>query len=211
MAEPPLHVEPDGLKPELRRSGHRWIDLVIAATAILLSLISLKVAVDNARTQEKMVAASSWPILFFSTGNQSDEGPSPQKLITLTVRNDGAGPALVKHVGVHYRERALAGSNALIRACCVPADVKPQELEALSLGTQRIGQSVIPPGGETTFIYMPETPQNAEAWAKLNRARFQLKFDVCYCSVLGECWRSDLSGMEPREVDQCPAEGGYRE
>jgi hypothetical protein len=62
VQDPPLHVEPEGVKPELRRVGHRWIDLTIALTAIVLSLVSLAVAIGNARTQEKMVAAATWPL-----------------------------------------------------------------------------------------------------------------------------------------------------
>lgn len=54
METPEVHVHP-------HHTGHRWVDYVIAGTALLVSVISLWVAVGHGRTMEKLVAANSWP------------------------------------------------------------------------------------------------------------------------------------------------------
>ncbi|MBP6216216.1 MAG: hypothetical protein KA391_02360, partial [Luteimonas sp.] len=47
-----------------RRDG-RWFELVVGASAILISAVSLFVAISANRTQERMLAASVWPSLLF--------------------------------------------------------------------------------------------------------------------------------------------------
>ena len=209
MSEPPVSIDPEGVRAEPRRIGKRWTDLAVTATAIVMSLISLQVGLDNARTQEMMLAATSRPILFFTTGNRDNEG---RPNITLVIRNDGAGPAFLKHLEVTYAGRSAKGGFDLLKMCCMTAEqVRRPDHDWLQLGTQRVGQTVRPAGDASTMIDMLRTEENKDVWERLNRARFQLKFDACYCSVLAECWRSDLSGLEPRQVDSCPSEGGYRE
>jgi hypothetical protein len=209
MTEPPLKVSPEGVEPEPHKVGHRWIDLILAGSAILISVVSLGIAVKHGAIMQKLVAANSWPVLFFETGNQDDD--TGERRITLKVRNDGAGPALLKHIEVRYRDQTLRGAADLLDACCGGAPKSRTDAERVALGSQRIGQSVIPAGASTTFINLPLTEGNRAEWERLDRERFRLKFDACYCSVLGECWRSDLTGIEPRKVKSCPASGGYRE
>jgi hypothetical protein len=59
MAEPPLEAGVDDIRPHAPRTGHRWIDAAVALCAIAISLISLFIALDNSRTERKLVAASS--------------------------------------------------------------------------------------------------------------------------------------------------------
>jgi hypothetical protein len=35
-------------------------------------------------------------------------------------------------------------------------------------------------------------------------ALHRLDFATCYCSVLGQCWTSDLKSVEARPVKACP-------
>jgi hypothetical protein len=203
VQDPPLHVEPEGVKPELRRVGHRWVDLTIALTAILLSLVSLAVAIGNARTQEKMVAAATWPLLQFDSTNV---GPNGERKLELKVTNTGVGPALLKDVRVSYRDRPVKGWPFLLMECCgwnreVNATVQREPIG--SVISNGLSGSIIRPGEELTFIEMVRTPVNAEVWDRLDQAVWELKFDACYCSVFDECWRSDLDSLEARRVKRC--------
>ena len=92
-----------------------------------------------------------------------------------------------------------------------PEQARNGETAWLNLTTTRIGQSVMPAGQESLMLRLPRSEENAEVWERLNRERFKVRFDACYCSLLGECWRSDLTGLEPRKVETCPASGGYLE
>ena len=52
-----------------------------------------------------------------------------------------------------------------------------------------------------------ELPGNEGIWNKLNFARHKLSYHACYCSVLDECWTSDLTPTaQPRRVGQCSGE-----
>ena len=204
--EPPVHVEPEGLKPELRKVGHRWIDLTIALSAIILSLISLAVAIGNARTQEKMVAAATWPLLQFGTTNNTDGEP----VIRLTVSNTGQGPALLKTVDLLYDGRRVDNAAFLLAACCgwsrdVNAAVKSEGGRGLIV-TSRLGNVILAPGERVDFLELWRTEANAAVWDQLDQERFKLSFDACYCSVFDECWRSDLESLEPVSVRQCPVQ-----
>jgi hypothetical protein len=201
---PPIQVEPEGVKPELRKVGHRWIDLTIALTAIVLSLISLAVAIGNARTQEKMVAAATWPLLQFGTTNVSAGEP----VIRLTVSNTGVGPALLRSVEIRYGGKTFDKAPFLLAACCgwsrdVNEAVKAEGGRG-GMITSRLDNVILAPGADLDFLEIRRTDANAAVWDRLDQERFELEFEACYCSVFEECWRSDLQSLEPEPVRSCP-------
>lgn len=208
MSEPPIHVRPDGVEVEPRRTGHRWVDLVLAGSAILISVISLGIAISHGRIQQKMLAASSWPLLFLDSGNRDEK--SGADVIAIAVRNDGAGPALVKSVSAIYKGKRYTQAYPLLMDCCGWRYVaSPADAKAYLVTTSRLNRSVIPNGGERLMLMVPLTKENKEIWKRLDQERFSFKFDACYCSVLGECWRSDLQGGEPKAVKECPVSEGF--
>jgi len=89
MSEPPVEAHPDGVQARPARIGQRWLDLSIAGVAIVISLISLAVGFYNAQSQQRMVAATSWPFLVYNTRQVSDR-------LTLRFQNEGVGPARLK-------------------------------------------------------------------------------------------------------------------
>jgi hypothetical protein len=208
MSEPPIHVRPDGVEPSPPHTGNRWVDLVLAGSAILISVISLAVAVGHGRIQQKMLAASSWPLLFLDSGNRDEK--TGADIIAIAVRNDGAGPALLKSVTAIYKGKRYTQAYPLLVDCCGWRYVTDeQEAKLYQVTTARLNRSVIPTGGERPLLMVPRTEANAKIWKQLDKERFNFRFDACYCSVLGECWRSDLQGGEPKAVKQCPAAEGF--
>jgi hypothetical protein len=209
VSEPPVHVHQDGVTPHPKHVGARWIDLLLAASAIVISTVSLFIASQHAKTQERLVAATSWPFLQFRTGN-SDQQNKP--VIEMSVINSGQGPALLKYVGVSYEGRPVHGAYDLMRACCGFHPLSVDEARKFRIGTTFLGGVVISPHDELRFFAFEDTgPPSHELWRQMDGVRFKLKFDACYCSVLGECWRSDLKGLEPVKVETCPTSGGYKE
>jgi hypothetical protein len=85
MSEPPVESQPDGVQLRPARIGQRWLDLSIAGLAIVISLISLAVGFYNAQSQQRMVAATSWPFLVYHTSRIGDR-------LTLRISNEGVGP-----------------------------------------------------------------------------------------------------------------------
>ena len=61
-------------------------------------------------------------------------------------------------------------------------------------------------GDEIDILHLPRAPKKEAVWQKLDAERFKMKFYACYCSILGTCWASDLTDIDPKEVKECPPE-----
>lgn len=209
MAEAPVDAGTDGVQPRVPRVGQRWLDLTIAGVAIVISLFSLAVGFYNAQSQQRMVAATSWPFLDYGTMQMGQR-------LTLQIGNEGVGPARLKSLVVWYRGREVHGLVELLQVCCgLPRGTGWAPLQKIGgvswesrpTGLYRTGQS-------TPLLVLDRTPANAAVWDRLSRARLpgNLSFQACYCSVLGDCWKSDLNPLhDPRPVDRCKPVNGYGE
>lgn len=201
---PPAQVTAEGVEPHPHRTGKVKLDLVIAGAAIFLSVLSLLIAIKHGMIMRDLVSANSWPLLQYTTSNTDEQ----QKLsIDLRVQNAGVGPAIVKRFTVHYRGRVYTEPYRLLRDCCGYV-VPGTDTASFVPGVPIVGAvegTVIRAGESAGYLVMDLAETNADVWRRLDQARFQLRFDACYCSVLGECWTSDLTGVEPEQVEQCAA------
>ncbi len=179
-----------------RRSTIGWMEYLIGGAAVLISAVSLQIGVSSNATQERLLAASTWPYVQYSTGNRLDDGSSA---ITLSLQNAGVGPARVQTVQVFHEEAAQNNAFALLHHCCGAVD--EQALYTITSNPARVLVS-----GETaTFMRLDEAKADPVVWARFNQKRFQLRVVACYCSVLEECWLMDTSEDKPVPVVQCPA------
>ena len=103
MSEPPIRVEPDAVQIEPRKTGISVLDLCITGAAILISIISLVVAMEHGRTQEKLVTASTWPFIQFYTSDAVGNDAEARPVIAMTLKNAGVGPAKVESVRMSWR------------------------------------------------------------------------------------------------------------
>jgi len=89
MEGPEVHA------PHAPHTGNRWWDYAIGGTALLVSLVSLYVAVHHGEIMEKLVAANSWPNI--EAGGNVVEGKTPGTArFEIGVKNNGVGPARVE-------------------------------------------------------------------------------------------------------------------
>lgn len=143
MPEPPVNVSAEGVHAEPRKIGHRAIDFSIAASAIVISLISLAVAIHHGRVQERLVAASSWPFLFWSTSVDQD---GRGQRFSIYIANSGVGPALLKGLVVRYGGKPVRGWVELLQECCSVAREADLDPPALGFFTGGALKGVIAPG-----------------------------------------------------------------
>ena len=163
--------------------------------AILVSVVSLGVALSSNRTQERLLAASAWPTLEFGTGNRSDSGTDE---ITLVLGNNGVGPARLRGVRVFYRGEFSADSRRLMQRCCAAGD---SPFIAVTSGTRG---RVLKAGDRIVLMTLPTDTNSNELWQRLDRARTDITVQACYCSVLDDCWIFDSTRMDPEPVRSCP-------
>jgi hypothetical protein len=184
-------------KPAARRDS-RLFEVVIGAGVLLISLISLFVAVSANRTQERMLAASVWPSLMFGTSSVSPEG-IPE--IRLDLLNRGTGPARVRWAEVLYDGTPVHDSRSLLSHCC---GQRPESSDDDQVFTSGIQNRVLGADEWITLLRMPRPNPSTPVWEALSGERHKIRLRACYCSVLDDCWLLDSDRDDPESVRQCP-------
>jgi hypothetical protein len=200
---PPVNIGAEGVHAEPKRTGHRLLDLSIALSAILISLTSLAIAIHHGRVQQKLVAANSWPFLTWTTSYDHDGG---RHTFSLLLINSGVGPAKLEKLVVRYDGKPVRGWVELLQACCgVSRDFKPSEASDIGFVGGGQPKTVIRANQTAQLLRLERLADRPQVWERFVAARQDLGFEACYCSIIGECWESDLRSLDPRSVGQCVA------
>jgi len=199
----PLSTDADGVRVEPARTGHRLFDLVLAGSAILISLVSLGVAVHLGHVQSRLVAANSWPFLrFTSTSSLSAENGT--QVVSVGISNDGAGPALLKSIVVRYQGKPIRGFVELLQVCCgLRQGVTKADFDEMGVDEESSLIGVVRAREKVTMLTLRRKASNADLWQRFSAARGALTFQACYCSIVGDCWTSDLRTLDPKPVRSC--------
>ncbi len=200
MSEPPIQTGVDHVHAHPRPVGHRWIDLILALSAVFISAVSLTVAVEHGRIERQLVQANSWPFL------QIDSNYSTHAQTRILLVNAGIGPAKLETFQVLYQGRPVPDLYTLLRLCCglaaTPEDRKAQFPNGLSISEE--GNQVFRPGEDRSVMVVPASPERHDVSERFLKASDAITFKACYCSVFDQCWISDLASLRPREVRACP-------
>lgn len=189
---------------KIRSKRFPAIEYVMTGAALLVSVISLVVAIGTESANKKlvdanykMVAAASWPSLQIDSGNGDEAG---HDAIELSLENAGVGPAKFETFEMFWNGRPFATSTALMSACCAGMQKRPW-----TTATHRLAGIVLRPGSTRRFLRFDRKPDNEQMWQAFDRVRLsQLSYRACYCSVFDECWVSNLNGFRARRVNECP-------
>ncbi|MBS0471508.1 MAG: hypothetical protein JSR60_10585 [Proteobacteria bacterium] len=196
------------IQPPLEPHRRHWVEYVATAAALLISAVSLWVAIRTEDANNKMVAAASWPYLQVST---NDTTPDGQSVLSFDVVNAGVGPAMVETFEVWLDGKPVHSAEEALARCCGYDPKKPHpvvthqpNIGSWTQGT--IANTVIRAGESRTFFKYPQTAANVAAWTTLRNAvsTGRLVARACYCSVFEECWQGVFTGLHPKRVDRCP-------
>lgn len=190
----------------------KWpnVEMTTALSAVVVGVAALIVAVDQsniARQQadlmEKTVQASVWPVVQFDVATEQDIRTARA---SLSLRNSGVGPAIVKGIQIVKGGAPVANvSGFLERRMDVTQGMR--FTLATSRGTGRVlsAGEVVTIGEADWDLVVGQIPSGM-------RDNINAYFDelsdiegaICYCSVLDQCWvnrTSDYANPEP--VDAC--------
>jgi hypothetical protein len=199
-------VTPEHETPHVAHgTGHRWLDLTLALSAMFVSIVSLTVAVHHGNAMDRLVAANSWPFLMYDTDNIDPQG---HRRISLKVENAGVGPARIQTFEVWWQDRPVATAPELLSRCCMTdstASIDPSTARSLGLVIGEVASRVMRAGDAEAFLSLELKDANADIWHRLDVARVRLKMRACYCSVFDECWETDLVQTSAKRVRNCPA------
>jgi len=197
-------------------TGIRWIDLIVASSAIFISVVSLVVSIEHGKTMEKMVdqnqkmvEASTMPILTIF-GREFDESGKP--MVQETLSNSGVGPALIDWFEVRYKGVVYTDHSALLRACCAAALVKSKKHTHTQVFYSNVSGFILPARQDLYPITIKPDKDGLDLYNAFNRVRDgdDLTFRACYCSVLNECWETNFDNKRPQPVKECRVVAGEK-
>ena len=199
---------PEAAHNHAAHTGHRWLDIVLAVSAMFVSVISLVVAVEHGRTMERMadanarmVEANSWPFVEYDSHNIDEHGNAK---IRLVLTNAGIGPARIETFELWFDGKPISSPFALLKACCQTSDDESEQLKTTILSMGLTAPNILRPGDHEDFFSMSPSAGNVDALEKFNEARIKITARICYCSVFDECWISSGISIHADRVASCP-------
>ncbi len=185
-------IEGPEIETHRHKTGHSHVDLILGSLAVLMSMVSIFIAVHHGQTMEKLVEANSWPNISYMTGN---EMPGAPRTITLSIRNTGVGPARIDAFEVFYDDKPVRNFTELLQACC--------DATSPNFSMSVVRNEVLPARDEIDFATFSAGPNKPDIWEALDKKRFGVRVRVCYCSVFDECWARDSRQPRPDKVKEC--------
>jgi hypothetical protein len=197
-------------KPEIHKTGHRGVDLIVASSAIFISLCSLALAIHHGRTMERLVEANSRPFLQFDSSN-GEVRPNGELAheISVTISNPGAGAARIERFSITLDGHSITDWPALVRALTAEAAAKhlvpDGPLSAGQFSYATVAPSFLKGGGEEVIFRWTRAEQNAALWDYVDTVRQSRRIDLqaCYCSIFDQCWTARTASFRPEETKHC--------
>src|SRR5690349_11181975 len=158
------------------RTGLPWLDLILAGSAIFISVVSLIVSIHHGRTMEKLVAAnerqvkaSTLPILRFGTGNMDASGKL--RMVHLDLTNGGTGPAIIEWLRLKWNGEPITSPRDLLDRCC---PTQPPQ-RAMSISRNIASGTTLPPGQSQSVFYVRAADSDPGLYKQLDTvARFKI-------------------------------------
>jgi hypothetical protein len=191
---------PEVHHPHARQGGlPRWLELVIAITALITSISSIAIAVHHGRIMEKLVQANSLP---YMQGGFTDATMEGERVLSLDVLNRGVGPAHQQSLRVKVDGRYVRSLGELIEAS-LGAEKAAEAKRVFFTLQNRVKKRFVPGGEEQMVFRIEKTPENESYWNLLEAAQRRWDVEFCYCSVFEECWEVLRKWDEPAHVEAC--------
>jgi hypothetical protein len=186
------HAAPRGGLP-------RWLELLIAVTALVTSISSIAIAVHHGRIMDKLVEANSVP---YMQGGFSDVTLDGKDVLSLDLLNRGVGPAHERSLRVRIGNRYVKSLDELVSASLGPEQALKSK-GVLHPIWNRVRTRFIPGGQMQSVFRIAKTPENSQYWEPLAKDADRWDIEFCYCSVFEECWVVRGVWQEPEHIKQC--------
>lgn len=184
------------------------LNLTLALCAVLISIASFYATYLQASAADKQVKAMTLPLLQYGTGNVDDE--TNKAVLNFSITNGGVGPALIKQVTFKYNNKTSTDFFDFLNDCCskefkkLTSDLsKTSDFSQDSWVTSSLKNVILPAQDKLEFFKLYKGELSAELWDKLNVERRHLSVELCYCSLLDECFVTEKRGVV-ESVAACP-------
>lgn len=188
-----VEMGPESEHSHHRHTGHRLLDVVLGVSAIVISLVSLFLAIQHGRVMERMVEASTWPYVIVDVSTYNMDG-TPH--VRLQILNKGVGPARIDSLEVFYNGEAQSTSRSLLNAILRASDANRRPF----ILTSDVTNMVLSAREEIDFVDLNAKNYEVDEYSRIAEAvEKELEFRVCYCSVFEQCSVLDTR-VAPRPV-----------
>lgn len=187
------------------------LNFVLALCAILISGASFYATYLQANSAERQVKAMTLPLIQFSHGNYDQE--NDETVIDFELKNAGIGPAIIKSVQIEHRGTVHNSLKDFFQACCKAelevytakrkADKELDKNQEIGGWVSQPLINIILPGqSDYQFQSIKYGTETDELWTKLNKERWDMNLNICYCSMLDDCFVTEKNGLF-HEVRSC--------
>lgn len=170
------------------RYSFRNPEMIIAGSALIVSLITAFVSIYSAFIDRAYARASVWPRLEISRSVGENN-------FSYNISNKGTGPADIRYARLTF-------DNQLVKSW-------PEYLKLLT-GTSvvhiqsHMGSIVMSAGDRIRPLQVHQSDA-----AKVLADRDSLSIELCYCSIYDECWLADRFN-QPKSVKDCKIDDSQR-
>jgi hypothetical protein len=165
--------------------SERRLEIIAMMVAIFISALALILGAYTAHLQREQTRATVWPRLQIGRSNNPTE--------SVSIENAGVGPAEVRSFGAWVDGQPKRNWKEVL-------DALPSAKGAKVIGAtmKTIHAQVFRSGAEYELIRLHFDPAaDPKAIEQLHRdLGSRLRLNVCYCSVLDECWLSRDDGPD---------------
>ena len=179
-------------------TGRTWLDVILGVSAVVISTVSLFLAVQHGKVMEKMVEASTWAYVQVGISTYiADQGKyslHPHRFLD----NKGVGPAKIESLEVFYLDVAQPSDQDLVRTLLHSTD----KSRHFSFFHSDIVGGVLAAKEAVNFVDLGNDLYTPEEYETIRQELPKLNFRACYCSVFDEC--SIFDSREPMRSRQLP-------
>jgi hypothetical protein len=154
------------------------LDFFIAIGALVVSGLTEATLAYQTHVIGDQYAATVWPYL-------SVDATYGMHGVTISLGNEGLGPALVQSAQLSVDGKAVPGWASFAHALYVDPKLHRLFRKGMTLSMSSIDGSTTIPAGTTKTVFavvFPDLVPNLEA------SSHGLAIDLCYCSLNGSCW-----------------------
>lgn len=153
-------------------------EMVVAFSAIFVSIATLFVYMYQARIMQDQLHTSVWPYVEWLYNNVDNE-------FVISVENKGIGPAIIKDVTLKLDSTEVGSNSALFRKLLGHAD--------FSFVNSTVEGRVILPGEKVEMVHVFDSAaaRAIDSLLLWNDSKHTFKLEICYCSVYEDCWKTN--------------------
>jgi hypothetical protein len=176
--------------------------LITAVAAVVITLEQTKVMREEAELERRNARISVIPSVWMGTHIGNTEGEAYFKIV---LTNKGLGPAVIESFDVSYRDQPVDNWDDLARLMATHVESK-KSYEGSTLGSER---SPVSPGlmleaGGVAEPFSVFERTDSDGLKLFMRGAPGLSISLCYCSLYGDCFRTEMF-RRPQEAEACEA------